>query len=187
MTTPPARRSAYSLGSVPNMLRSLLVIGLLVAAVVLIAPRVTQVERPAVDARAKAAWTASQTGWPIELPTGLGDDWVPTVATYAAAADDVPTFTSVWSTPSGGDIAVKEAVAPTRGWVDRNVGEGEPVGAVPVEGRVWEQYANSGRQQQSYLLRGEGEDALTIVVTSAAPADEAQELLASLRVVPPAS
>ena len=114
-TEPAAPPSRYSLGTFPNMFRSMFVIGLLVLALVAIVPRITHVQRPAVDASAKASQVAAQTTWPIELPKGLGDGWVPTVATYAPGTEKVPTFTTVWSTPSGADIALKQAVGATQG------------------------------------------------------------------------
>ena len=123
-TTDAPRPSRYSLGSLPNMLRSLLFIGLLVAGLVAIVPRVDEVHRPAVDASRRRGTTMTQTGVPLELPRGLGAGWVPTVATYAPGTEKVPTFTTVWETPAGGDIALKEATDVTDGWVARSVNDG---------------------------------------------------------------
>lgn len=183
----PPRRSAYSMGSMPNMLRSLFVIGVFVLALVAIVPRIGQVDRPAVDALAKAQYTASQTGWPIELPTGLGSGWVPTVATYAPGTEDVPTFTTVWKTPGGGDIALKQAVKVTGGWVTRSVNAAPRSGSAQVSGRTFERYAAADGKQLSYLVRGAGGTGLTIVATGTASEDELKAFVAALEPVKPAS
>lgn len=187
MTTQPARRSPYAMGSWPNMLRSLLVIGLLVAGLVAIVPRISAVDRPAVDAGSKASQVAEQTGWPVELPVGLGEGWVPTVATLSPGTEEVVTFTTVWSTPGGGDIALKQAVAVTPGWISRSVNDGAATGTVTVEGRTWERYAAKDRGQVSYLLRGASPQDVTLVATGVVTDDELKTLMASLERVRPGS
>ena len=131
MTSQPARRSAYSMGSLPNMLRSLIVIAFFVAVLVAIVPRMSSVQRPEVGAAGKAAEVAAQTGWPVELPAGLGDGWEPTVATYGPGSGGVQTFTTVWRAP-GGDVALKEAVAISDEWLARTVGNTSADGTTKV-------------------------------------------------------
>ena len=186
-TTDAPRPSRYSLGSLPNMLRSLLFIGLLVAGLIAIVPRINEVHRPAVDALAKAQTTMTQTGVPLELPQGLGEGWVPTVATYAPGTEKVPTFTTVWETPAGGDIALKEATDVTDGWLARSVNDGARDGAVTVGGRTFERYVSRSGTQISYVERAAGSDATTLVVTGAAAEDELKAFVAALREVTPAS
>ncbi|GAB3082098.1 hypothetical protein GCM10027053_53960 [Intrasporangium mesophilum] len=178
-------RSRYSMGTLPNMLRSLLVIGALVLALVAIVPRISSVQRTAVDASAKAGQVAAQTSWPVELPQGLGDGWVPTVATYAAGTEKVPTFTTVWTTPSGGDIALKQAVKVTDGWLKRSVNDGVPSGSANVAGRTVDRYLSDSAGQVSYVVRGTGADDLTIVATTTAPEAELKAFVAALRRVSP--
>ena len=180
-------RSRYSLGTVPNMLRSLLVIGLFVLALFAIVPRNGQVDRPAVDAAAKASQVAAQTSWPVELPKGLGQGWVPTVATYAAGTEKVPTFTTVWTTPSGGDIALKQAVSVPEGWLERSVNDGSRTGSAQISGRSFERYAAEDKGQISYVVRGVGAHGLTIVATGTAPEDELKAFVAALHPVTPAA
>lgn len=169
------------------MLRSLLVIGAFVALLVMLVPRTSHVDRPAVDALSRARATAAQSGLAIELPQGLGAGWVPTVATYLPGTQDVPTFTMVWHTPSGGDIAVKQAATVTPGWVKRSVNDGERAGSVALGGRTFERYAAQSGAQISYLVRGAGPRDLTIVVTGTAPEDEIKALTAALRPLPSTS
>jgi hypothetical protein len=186
VAVPVRQRSRYSLGSMPNMLRSLFVIGVFVLVLVAVVPRVSQVDRPAVDALGKARYTAAQTAWPIELPTGLGSGWVPTVATYGPGTANVPTFTTVWSTPGGGTIALKEAVRATDEWVSRSVNDGDRSGTVRLSGRTFERYSADDGKQLSYVVRGAGSGGLTLVVSGTAAEDELKAFTAALRPVRPA-
>jgi len=182
---PPSR---YSLGTFPNMFRSMFVIGLFVLALVAVVPRITQVQRPAVDAAGKASQVAAQTAWPVQLPQGLGDGWVPTVATYAPGTEKVPTFTTVWTTPSGADIALKQAVGATQGWVARSVDDGEAAGTVTVSGRAFERFVASDAGQVAYVVRGEGgARGMTLVASGTAAEDELKAFVAALAPVTPAA
>lgn len=184
MTSQPSRRSAYSLGSLPNMLRSLLVIGLFVAALVALVPRISSVDRPAVDATAKAGQVAAQTGWPVELPSGLGDGWVPTVATFGPGSGQVPTFTTVWQVPHG-DISLKQATTVSDEWVARTVGDATRTGTTTVGSRTWERYPAEARGQVTYLLRGTGEGDLSIAATADTDEADLKTFVGALKVVPP--
>ena len=183
---PAAPPSRYSLGTFPNMFRSMFVIGLFVLALVAIVPRISQVQRPAVDAAGKASQVAAQTTWPVQLPKGLGEGWVPTVATYAPGTEKVPTFTTVWTTPSGADIALKQAVNATQGWVDRSVNDGEAAGTVTVSGRTFEKFVAGDKGQLAYVARGQGAKGLTLVASGTAPEDELKAFVAALAPVAPA-
>jgi hypothetical protein len=174
------------MGTLPNMLRSMLVIGLFVLALVAIVPRITSVQRPAVDAASKASQVAALTTWPIQLPKGLGTGWVPTVATYAPGTEKVPTFTTVWTTPSGKDIALKQAVGVTDGWVSRSVNDGARSGAVTVSGRTFERFVASDAGQLAYVVRGAGAKGFTLAASGTAPEDELKAFVAALAPVVPA-
>ncbi len=187
MSTPQPQRSAYSMGSLPNMVRSMLVLGVIVAGVIAIVPRISHVDRPAVDAAAKGAYVAAQTGWPVELPSGLGDGWVPTVATDSKLTDDVRTFTTVWTTPKGADIALKEAVNVTSGWVSRSVNDGVASGSVQVDARTWDRYVNTERGQFAYVLKGAGPKDLTIAATTTGSEAELKTFVGALERVKPSS
>ncbi|GAA2482247.1 DUF4245 domain-containing protein [Terrabacter carboxydivorans] len=185
-STPAAPPSRYSLGTFPNMFRSMFVIGLFVLALVAIVPRITQVQRPAVDAAGKASQVAALTTWPVELPRGLGQGWVPTVATYAPGTEKVPTFTTVWTTPSGADIALKQAVGATQGWVARSVNDGSAAGTATVKSRAFERFVASDKGQIAYVVKGQGAKGLTLVAGGTAPEDELKAFVAALAPVTPA-
>ena len=178
--------SRYSLGTLPNMLRSLLVVGLFVLALYAIVPRTSSVPRPAVDALVKARQVAAQTSWPVELPQGLGDGWVATVAAYGPGTERVPTFTTVWSTPGGADIALKQAAKATPGWLRRSVNDGAASGTLDVSGRTAERYVASAADQVAYVIRGSGSPGLTIVAAGTASEDELKTFVTALRRVAPA-
>jgi hypothetical protein len=180
---PAAPKSRYSMGSMSNMLRSLLVIGFFLLALVAIVPRMSEVERPAVDAASKAAAVATQTSWPIEMPTGLGSAWVPTTASYAAGTDKVPTFTTVWKTPAGGDLAFKQAAAPTDGWLSTSVTDNPAAGTISLGGRTVERYAGGRTSQVSYVVRPAASGGLTLVATTNASEDELAAFVSSLEPV----
>lgn len=182
-----APRSRYSMGSLPNMLRSLLVIGVFLIGLIAVVPRISQVDRPAVDAAGKAAQTAAQTKWAIEMPVGLGGGWVPTVATYSPGTEQVPTFTTVWSTPSGADVALKEAVGATDLWLRRSVNNGIRSGDLTVAGRTFERYLSEDGKQISYVARASGAAGLTIAATTTGPEDELKSFIAALAKVTPAT
>src|SRR3954466_3391101 len=177
---PATPTSRYSLGSFPNMFRSMLVIALFVLALVAIVPRISQVQRPAVDAAGKASQVAAQTTWRIQLPRSLGAGWAPTVAPYGPGTEQVPTFTTVWTTPSGADIALKQAVGATPGWVARSVNDGQATGTVTVSGRTFEKFVAGDARQLSYVVRGQGPKGLTLVASGTAPEDELNAFVAAL-------
>lgn len=183
---PAAPKSRYSMGSMSNMLRSLLVVGFFLLVLVAIVPRMSEVERPAVDAAGKAAAVATQTSWPIEMPTGLGSGWVPTTATYAPGTDKVPTFTTVWKTPAGGDLAFKQAAAPTDTWLSTSVTDNPAAGSLNVSGRTVERYAGGRTSQVSYVVRPAASGGITLVATTNASEDELAAFVAALKPVTPA-
>ncbi|MGN6753064.1 MAG: DUF4245 domain-containing protein [Intrasporangium sp.] len=187
MSSPQPQRSAYSLGSLPNMVRSMLVLGVIVAGLIAIVPRINHVERPAVDAAGKGAYVAQLTGWPVELPSGLGKDWVPVVATDSPLTDKVRTFTSVWTTPSGADIALKEATHVTPGWLSRSVNGGTRAGEVQIGSRTWERYVVEARDEFAYVLKGPNDGDLTIAATTTGSEQELKTFVDALKRVKPSS
>ena len=183
---PAAPKSRYSMGSMSNMLRSLLVVGFFLLVLVAIVPRMSEVERPAVDAAGKAAMVATQTGWPIEMPTGLDSGWVPTTATYAPGTDKVPTFTTVWKTPAGGDLAFKQAAAPTDTWLSTSVTDNPGAGSLSVGGRTVERYAGGRPAQVSAGGRPAASGGIPLGATTTARPAPPATFVAALKPVTPA-
>ena len=92
----------------------------------------------------------------------------------------------MWSTPEGGDIALKEAASVSSDWLKRSVNDGARSGSVTVDGRTWERYAVKGRAQLSSVLRGAGEEA-TLVATGVVPEATLTSFVDALQPVAPAS
>ena len=175
------------MGSMPNMLRSLLVIGFFLLVLVAIVPRMSEVERPAVDAAGKASSVAAQTRWPIEMPAGLGSGWVPTTATYAPGTDKVPTFTPVCKTPAGGDLALTPAAAPPAGWLSTSLTDNPAAGTITVGNRTVERYAGGRSSQVGYLVRPSASGGLTLIATTNGSEDDLKTFVAALKPVTPSA
>lgn len=178
----PNRVSAYASGSVANMLRSLLVIGAIMAVVALMFPRV-QPQAPEVDAVATAQQIEGSTGWTLVVPRDLPEGWVATRAQYRRSTDGLMTWHAGFQTPSGDYAALQQTLDATDDWVTTQVNRSPQVGELEVAGRVWTQYDRTGKVQRSLVDRG-GPGEMTTVVTGTASWDEMEQFAASLAPVP---
>lgn len=174
--------SAYASGSVANMLRSLLVIGAIMAVVVLIFPQV-QPPPPDIDVVETAQQIEGSTGWTLVVPRDLPEGWVPTRAQYRRSTDGLMTWHAGFQTPSGDYAALQQTLDATDDWVTTQVNRSPRVGELEVAGRLWEQYDRSGKVQRSLVDRG-GPGEMTTVVTGTASWDQMQQFAASLGPVP---
>lgn len=170
--------SAYAQGSVANMLRSLLVIGAIMAVLVLMFPRVTP-EAPDIDVLETAQQVEGSTGWQVSAPRDLPEGWVPTRAQYLRSTDGLMSWQAAYQTPEGDFVALQETVDATDEWVTRQVNRSPRVGRVEVAGVEWDQYNRDGKVQRSLVRRG-GEGELTTVVTGTASWAEIEVLVESL-------
>ena len=176
------RVSAYASGSVANMLRSLLVIGAIMAVVALMFPQV-QPQPPDVDAVATAQQIEGSTGWTLVVPRDLPEGWVATRAQYRRSTDGLMTWHAGFQTPSGDYAALQQTLDATDDWVTTQVNRSPQVGELEVAGRVWTQYDRTGKVQRSLVDRG-GPGEMTTVVTGTASWDEMEQFAASLGEVP---
>jgi hypothetical protein len=185
---PPERRSAaqqvsaYASGSVANMLRSLLVIGVIMAVIVLMFPN-TQPQTPDVDVVETAQQIEGSTGWTLEVPLDLPEGWEATRAQYRRSTDGLMTWHAGFQTPSGDYAALQQTLDATDAWVTTQVNRSPRAGELEVAGRAWEQYDRSGKVQRSLVDRG-GPGEMTTVVTGTASWEEMQAFAASLGPVP---
>lgn len=179
----PGRRSTYGSGSVPNMVRSLVVVLGLVAVLVAIVPRVNNVTQPAVDAVSVAAATARQTGLPLEVPAGLPGGWKATSARYAASTDGLLTWQAGYTTPQGGFVAVKQVRAASPAWLQAATDKGTPQGMTTAAGRTWQRLYAESRNQTS--LVEQPASGLTTVVTGTAGMPEILTFVEALRPADP--
>ncbi len=170
---PPARKSAYSLGSAPNMLRSLLVILGLVGVLIAIVPRVSSVEQPAVDAGAVVSNAVRVSGLALEAPVGLPSGWKATSARYDKSTDDLMTWQGGWTSPHGGYVAIRQTPAASPGWLSTATNGGRAQGTVEASGRTWQKLFDPAHDQTSLVTESaQGAGGVTTVVTGTAAPDE---------------
>lgn len=170
--------SSYAQGSVANMLRSLLVIGAIMALLVVMFPRI-QPAAPDVDVLETAQQVEQSTGWAISAPRDLPDGWVATRAQYLRSTDSLMTWRAGYQTPEGDYVALQETVDATDAWVAQQVNRSPLVGQVEVAGTSWDQYDRDGKIQRSLVRRG-GSGEITTVITGTASWEELQVLAESL-------
>ncbi len=172
------------MGSVPNMVRSLVVVLALVAVVYFILPRTGSVERPPVDVTSNARAVAGETGWPVLAPAGLGSGWRVTAARFERTRFGVPTWFVGYETPSGTYVALTQAADVTADWLTEQTNKGSRRGSRTVDGQTWAQYARADGTQNSLVRTGAG--SVTTVLSGTAGFAEIADLAGSLRVVVPA-
>ncbi len=170
---PTRPRSPYSLGSTPNMLRSLLVILGLVGVLLAIVPRVSKVEQPAVDAVSVVANAVRESGLPYEAPVGLPAGWKATNARYGTSTDGLLTWQAGWATPKGGYVAIRQTRAASPNWVKAATNDGVSQGTVSAAGRIWQKEYDSAHDQTSLVNAPSGQAAgVATVVAATAQLDE---------------
>lgn len=170
------------MGSVPNMLRSLLVVGLIMAAVFFTIPRVNSISRPPVDVMGAAQRVSADTGWPVVVPRDLPPGWEPTSVRYARSISELPTWHAGYVTAAGQYIAVEQTKGVTSRWVKAQTGLPAPTGSLTIDGTVWAQYTRTDKLQNSLLdSRPSGE--LSTLITGTASYDDMRIFIAALKPV----
>lgn len=180
-------KSSYSMGSVSNMARSLFVILALVLGLILIVPRVSSIQQPAVDAASVVSDAVTQSGLPFEAPVGLPSGWSATNARFTKTTDDLPTWQGGWSTPSGGYIAIRQTKAASPNWVKDATSDGTVNGSVTVAGRTWTTYYDGEHKRTSWVNLPAGAAADTQVATVVTATAEESELTTFVTALKPAA
>lgn len=167
-TTGTAARPRRGPQTLADMLRSLAVVGVAVAAVVLLLPRPAEPLREPVDV-AGAVEVARTAGLQVTAPAVPGD-WRPNDARYRDRGPaQVPTFHVGYVTGSGEYAGLEVTDAATPEWFDATTAHGTEVGTRVVEGRVWsERLSEDGRRRSLVLDAGQR----ATVVTGTATLDE---------------
>lgn len=179
----PAPRSSYANGSVANMVRSLLVIGALVAVLVAVVPRVNSVSQPPVDVSGASVEVAHDSGWAIEAPEGLPDGWKATSVRYVRSTDGLMTWHAGYQSPTGNYVAIEQTKDATSGWVEAQTNRAAKTGTTEAGGRTWDTYVRNGKVQNSLVNRGAAGQ-LTTIVTGTGTFAELTAFADSLRPVP---
>lgn len=164
-TAAPPRRGRQT---VADMLRSLAVVGVAVAALVLLLPRPAEPLRQPVDV-AGAVEVARTAGLDVAVPA-VPEDWRPNDARYRERGPaEVPTFHVGYVTGSGEYAGLEVTDAATPQWLEATTARGTEVGTQVVTGRTWsERLSEDGRRRSLVLDDGQR----TTVVTGTATMDE---------------
>ena len=158
--------SHYAKGSVANIVRSLLVIGAITAALFFLISRTSSVTAEQVDAAAAAEQHGRQAGLPFEYASDLPEGWTPTSSRYVRSKDELMMWSATWTTPDGQYVAVQQVADATDSWVSTMTNNGKQVGTVTTQdGRTWLKRDREGKVQRSLVHRQTGEGELTTLVT----------------------
>lgn len=177
---PTARQqvSAYAAGSVANMLRSVLVIGAIMALFIIMFPRI-QPDHSGVDVAETARQIHESEGIEVTAPADLPNGWTATAAEYRRGADRM-TWHAGFETPGGDFVALNETIDATDGWVATQVNKTARIGELDLGGTIWQQYAREGANPQRSLVDRGGDGEQTTVVTGSASWEEIQVFVESL-------
>jgi len=160
------------MGSAPNMLRSLLVIGALMALIWFMTPRVNSLGGPEVDVHGTALTVAKDSGWPISEAMNLPKDWKTTSARYVKGTDGLMTWHAGYQAPSGNYIAVEQTRDATQGWVEAQTNRARRIGELQAAGITWFKYERGAKVQNSLLDRRKEPGALTTLLTGTGTFEE---------------
>lgn len=173
--SPQTTGSRYSMGSSKNLALSLLAILGMMAALVLMVPRVNSMGGPPVDVHATAVRVAEQSGWPISEAVGLPDDWTETSARYVRTTDGFMTWHAGYQMPSGSYIALEQTLDPSRAWVASQINRAPQTGSIEAAGRTWSTYVRDNKTQNSLLDDPQTVGDLTTLITGTATLEEMAE------------
>lgn len=169
---PAPAPSRYGLGSVPNMIRSLVVVGAIMALLLLMVPRVNTVSQPPVDVTGNARSVVESSGLPIEVAKGLPAGWVPTSVRWVRGTDGLQTWHVGYQSPAGTYVAVEQTKGATEAWVRAQVNRAPETGRRTVAGRTWVEHVREDKVQNSLVEQATSPDGLTTVVTGTGSFDE---------------
>jgi hypothetical protein len=166
------------------MVRSLVVIGVIVAALIAIVPRVNSVSQPPVDVAGAAAEVAKDSGWPIEAPEALPEGWKATSVRYVRSTGGLMTWHAGYQSPTGNYVAIEQTKDATDEWVSAQTNRAPQTGEVQVAGTTWETYVRPVKVQNSLVHRAQSPAELTTIVTGTGTFDELTAFTETLRQVP---
>ena len=160
------------MGTNANMVRSLAVIGALMALIWFMTPRVNTLGGPVVDVHGTALTVARDSGWPISEAVDLPQDWKTTSARYVKGTDGLMTWHAGYQAPSGNYVAVEQTRDATRGWVEAQTNRARRVGELQAGGTTWFTYERGAKVQNSLLDRRTEPGELTTLLTGTGTFEE---------------
>jgi hypothetical protein len=166
------------------MVRSLVVIAVIVAALIAIVPRVNSVSQPPVDVTGASVEVARESGWPIDRPQALPDGWKATSVRYVRSTDGLMTWHAGYQSPTGNYIALEQTKDATAQWISAQTNRAAQTGEVQAAGKTWGTYVRSGKVQNSLVHRAQGPAELTTIVTGTGTYEELTAFAETLGPVP---
>lgn len=160
------------MGSTPNMVRSLIVIGALMAIIFFMTPRVNTLGGPVVDVHGTAVSVAKDSGWPISEAVDLPKDWKTTSARYVKSTDGLMTWHAGYQAPSGNYVAVEQTRDATRGWVEAQTNRARRIGELQAADITWIKYERGAKVQNSLVDRRTEPGELTTLLTGTGTFEE---------------
>ena len=165
------------------MLRSLAVVGAVVAVIVVLNYRAPEDPVPEIDPAPVATQVATVAPFPVLLPTD--DGWRPTAARWEPTPEsqgEPVWFTGGVYSEAGPFASVSQSVAASEGYLAEQTARGSPTGETSVvTGEEWQRYDSTG--ERSLVLVGAGS---TTVVSGTGTWGDLERLAASLEPVGPA-
>lgn len=171
----PSRRG---MGSVQNMVLSMVVVLGFVLVLLVLVPRPKGIDQPPVNVHAAGQQVVRETGWPILEPRGLGSGWKATSVRFSRSTDGLRTWHAGYLTPGGKAYAgLEQTSGATAAWIAAETAGGSADGTMTIAGRDWEKLAAAGQNRRALMHRGGASGVLTTVVTGTAPYDQLAELV----------
>jgi hypothetical protein len=178
---PTGRRNARMRQTVGDMARSMAVVLVVVAVIMLLAWRPDPEPVKVVDVAPAITLAVAQAPFAVSAPTGLPAGWRPTSARWETTADsgEEPVLHLGYVTPSDEYAQVTQSAAHTAAYLDEQTAGGEPAGQLTLGDVVWERLATKDRRSLA-LTRA---DASVTVVSGSADWEELTELADSMEPV----
>lgn len=163
-----APKSRYAMGSMANLVRSLVAILAMMALLFFMVPRSNTTSGPPVDIHGEAVQVVQRTGWPIVEAVNLPGGWKPTSARYVRSTSELMTWHAGYQTPGGEYVAIEQTMNPTAKWVGAQTSRAVPSGTVQASGKTWTRYIRPGKLQNALLYQPTATNELTWLVTGTA-------------------
>jgi len=178
---PPAPRRG--MGTLRNMVISMLVILAAVLAWVAMVPRVREISQPAVDVFSVARQVRQETSWAISAPR-LPAGWKATNVRFTAAGDGLRTWHAGYLSPEGNYVSLDQTLSATDRWVTAQTSGGQAEGTMSAAGRTWQKLSSRDIVQRSLVSRGSGASDLSTVLSGTAPYSQLAQFAGALEPVP---
>jgi hypothetical protein len=180
---PTGRPNARLRQSVSDMVRSLAVVLIVVAAILLVTLRPKPDAVKPVDPATAVTLVTLQKEFAPLIPSGLPSSWVITSARFepTAKSGGHPVFHLGYVTPSGQYAQVEESTAISAGFLDESTDHGAATGKIQIGGRTWQQWSSDKRNS---LVNVDATH--SVVISGTGGADELATLASSLQMPSPA-